>query len=382
MIYNVVSEKNFITKGMSLTLTMKLGARIFKTGIAITLALFLAELLGLSAPAFAGIAAIFAIQPSIYRSYLTVLDQLQGNIIGALVAVIFSLTLGNHPLVIGLTAILVITINLRLKSQNIIPLSLVTVIAIMESTTIESTDYALLRFSTVMLGVLSAFIVNFIFLPPKYETKLYYKLTHITEDIIKWIRMTLREASAYTLLKEDIEKIEDRLKQTEQTFDFYKEERKYSKKNAHVKSRKLVLFRQMLLTTKRALTTLRLLHRLGNDIHHMPEKFQTVLKEQTEYILSYHEQTLLKFIGKVRAQQPHKAIDPSCTGKRGLIDTFMKYKLLEDEDENKMLYNLFPLISSIIEYGEEVEHLDLLIDSFQSYHTTENSFEISGEEEN
>jgi hypothetical protein len=60
----------------------------------------------------------------------------------------------------------------------------------------------------------------------------------------------------------------------------------------------------------------------------------------------------------------------------------MKYKLLEDEDENKMLYNLFPLISSIIEYGEEVEHLDLLIDSFQSYHTTENSFEISGEEEN
>ena len=70
---------------------MKLGARVLKTGVAIVFALFLAELLNLPSPVFAGIAAIFAIQPSIYRSYLTILEQIQGNLIGATVAVIFSL---------------------------------------------------------------------------------------------------------------------------------------------------------------------------------------------------------------------------------------------------------------------------------------------------
>lgn len=60
-------------------------------------------------------------------------------------------------------------------------------------------EFALLRFSTIMLGILSAFIVNLVFLPPKYENKLYYKITKITEEITKWIR--LRHASEYTLLK-------------------------------------------------------------------------------------------------------------------------------------------------------------------------------------
>ena len=67
---------------------MKLGARIFKTGVAIVFALFIAELLQLPNPVFAGIAAIFAIQPSIYRSYLTVVEQIQSNLIGAMIAVL------------------------------------------------------------------------------------------------------------------------------------------------------------------------------------------------------------------------------------------------------------------------------------------------------
>ncbi|MGL4818572.1 MAG: aromatic acid exporter family protein, partial [Bacilli bacterium] len=67
---------------------MKFGARVLKTGIAIMVALYAAEWLGLPSPVFAGIAATFAMQPSIYRSYITVLEQIQANIIGAVFAVI------------------------------------------------------------------------------------------------------------------------------------------------------------------------------------------------------------------------------------------------------------------------------------------------------
>src|SRR5690606_34445424 len=109
---------------------MRLGARIFKTGIAISLALFLASLLELPTPIFAGVAAVFAIQPSIYRSYITLLDQFYGNLIGATIAVIFVLTIGSNYITIGFAAVLTIAIMLKLKLSNPVSLALVTVIII------------------------------------------------------------------------------------------------------------------------------------------------------------------------------------------------------------------------------------------------------------
>ena len=111
---------------------MKLGARVLKTGVAIVFALSLAELLNLPSPVFAGIAAIFAIQPSIYRSYLTILEQIQGNLIGASVAVIFSLIFGHHLVAIGIAAIIVIGLMIRFNLEKSLTLALVTVVAIME----------------------------------------------------------------------------------------------------------------------------------------------------------------------------------------------------------------------------------------------------------
>lgn len=56
---------------------MAFGARMFKTGLAVTLALYMAMLLDFKSPVVAAIAAIFAMQPSIYRSWRYFLDQLQ-----------------------------------------------------------------------------------------------------------------------------------------------------------------------------------------------------------------------------------------------------------------------------------------------------------------
>lgn len=110
---------------------MQLGARVLKTGVAIVFSLFLAELLSLPSPVFAGIAAIFAIQPSIYRSYLTIVEQIQGNLIGAVVAVLFGLFFGHHIVAIGIAAIIVIGIMLKLKLNSSLSLALVTVVVIM-----------------------------------------------------------------------------------------------------------------------------------------------------------------------------------------------------------------------------------------------------------
>ncbi len=359
---------------------MKLGARILKTGIAIILSLFLSEIFNLPTPVFAGIAAIFAIQPTIYRSYLSVIEQIQGNIIGAVIAVVFVLVFGNNYFIVGLAAVIVIIINLKLKLEKTIALSLVTLIAIMETPGDDFVQFAVIRFSTIMLGILSAFLVNLVFLPPKYENKLYYKISNATEDITKWIRLNVRHASEHMLLKNDIEKLKDDVIKLDQLYLMYKEERNYLKKDSPVKARKLVIYRQMISTVKMSLETLKRLHRHEYELQQMPEDFQNSIQQQLDCLIHYHEHVMLKFIGKVKPQVSFEEGD-ICLDRKELFTFFLaQHKNMENDDE-QIIYHTMQIISAIIEYDEQVEHLDTLISSFQSYHKDENEISIEEDEE-
>ncbi|GMB09311.1 uncharacterized membrane protein YgaE (UPF0421/DUF939 family) [Thermolongibacillus altinsuensis] len=358
---------------------MRLGARVFKTGIAITFALFLAKLFEFPSPVFAGIAAVFAMQPTIYRSYLSLVEQVQANVIGALFAIVFVLLFGHDPFIVGLTAILVIALFIQLRLESSISVALVTVIAIMEYTDKNFIQFALVRFSTIMLGVLAAFVVNLVFLPPKYEKKLYLKIVENTENILKWIRMNIRHASEHHLLKEDIEKFKENMIKLDQLYLLYKEERTYFHKHKYSKSRKLVLYRQMIVATNRALETLKLLHRLENELYHIPIEFQQAIKTELDCLLNYHDQILLKFIGKVKSQPQSEIVEDACSGKKGLVNSFYKHYLQKSLEEDN--YHLFPLIGAIIEYSYQLEHLDTLIESFHHYHKEENTLEIAEKDE-
>ncbi|MDP4163408.1 MAG: aromatic acid exporter family protein [Bacillota bacterium] len=354
---------------------MKLGARILKTGIAIILSLYLGQLVHSPSPVFAGIAAIFAVQPTIYRSYLSIIEQIQGNLIGALLAVIFVITLGNHIVVIGLAAIIVISINLKLKIENTIGLSLVTLVAIMESTNGNFILFSIIRFSTIMLGVLAAFIVNLVFLPPKYETKLYLRISNTTEEILRWIRLSTRNASDHTLLKNDIDKLKDSMLKIGQLYLMYKEERNFFKKNDLVKTRKLVIYRQMISATKKALDTLKRLHRYENEVHLLPESLKQSIQAQLDCLLHHHEQLMLRFIGKIRHHTIHED-GALCLNKKELFELFLSRQQDVSDQNESYVYHAMQIVATIIDYGEQVEHLETLITSFQSYHNGENEITI------
>ncbi|MBY0121871.1 aromatic acid exporter family protein [Bacillus sp. S/N-304-OC-R1] len=354
---------------------MKLGARILKTGIAIILSLFLSQVFQLPSPVFAAIAAIFAIQPTIYRSFLSIIEQIQGNAIGAVTAVVFVLLFGNDMFIIGLAAIVVITINLKLKIENTIGLALVTMIVIMETPSDEFIQFALIRFSTIMLGVFSAFIVNLLFLPPKYEKKLYFSISDITEEVTKWIRLTIRHASEHKLLKNDIGKMKETVRSLDHLYSMYKEERNYFKKDTMSKSRKLVIYRQMISTAKRALETLRKLHRFENDLQDMPADFQNAIQQQLDCLIHYHEHIMLKFIGKVR---PHVVFEEGdiFLNRKELFNLFLAQKDKAQLEDEAILSHNMQIISAIIDYNEQVEHLNKLITSFQTYHKKANEMTI------
>jgi uncharacterized membrane protein YgaE (UPF0421/DUF939 family) len=349
---------------------MKLGARILKTGIAIVLSLYLAQLLHSPSPVFAGIAAIFAIQPTIYRSYLTIIEQIQGNFIGAVMAVIFVLLIGNHIIVIGLAAIIAISLNLKLKLGNTIGLSLVTLVSIMETPGGNFIPFAGIRFLTIMIGVFSAFIVNLVFMPPKYENKLYFRIASTTEEIIKWIRLSSRHDFDHHLLKTDIGRLKENIFLTGQFYALYKEERSYFNQVKLEKSRKLVVYRQMISANKKALDTLKRLHRFENELLHLPEKFQQSIQEQLDCVIYYHEHLMLRFIGKV----PNPTVNTEgsvCLNKKELFDFFLFHQQELTEHDNPHLYHTMQIVSSIIDYSEQVEHLETLITSFYSFHQNE-----------
>lgn len=357
---------------------MQLGARIFKTGIAISLALFLANWLNLPIPFVAGISAIFAIQPSVYRSYLTVLDQMYGNLIGAVIAIIFVLTIGSNYLTIGLAAVLAIILMVKLNLNNPVPLTLVTLIVIMESHQEQFLEFAGLRFLTILLGILSAFIVNMIFLPPKYETRLFTSIHEVTEEVIRWIRVSIRHVSDYSSVKSDIGKLSDKLEKVDQWYSFYKDERSYTKKQQFVKGRKLVLYRQMITTTKKSLEVLKRLHRYENELTDLPEHFHIMVQERLESLASYHEQLYMKYVGKLRPEHSETAGTDSVLKRHEVMDVFVREINLAYEDATSEFsaYHLMHILSAILDYEEQLEHLDLLIIAYLNYHADEVGSEL------
>lgn len=350
---------------------MQLGARVLKTGVAIVFSLFLADLLKLPSPVFAGIASIFAIQPSIYRSYLTIVEQIQGNLIGAIVAILFGIFFGHHIVAIGIAAIIVIGIMRKLKLNSSLSLALVTLVAIMVYEGSDFLEFSIMRFATIMIGVLAAFVVNMVFLPPRYEVKLFQSIQSLQDDIIRWTRLAIRGASEHVSMKNALNKFEKRLSDIESMYDWYKEERQYTKKKRYTQMRKLVVYRQMITTTKKSFELLARLHKHENEIAKLPGTFQIMLQKRLDFLLTYHEQLLLKYTGKLRPEHSKWTVDKNHLNRREvmeqLIEQIATEKKREGEEEFSS-YHLFYIFSRILDYEENLEHLDTLIISFRHFH--------------
>ncbi|EZH65000.1 membrane protein [Bacillaceae bacterium JMAK1] len=351
---------------------MRLGARIFKTGLAIMLALYAAQWLGLEPAFFAGLTAAFAIQPSIYKTYQTILEQLQANTIGAILAVVFGLAFGHEPFVIGVVVMLAIAIITRMNLESAtIPVTLVTIIIIMGSAPNEEyLMYAISRFGLIMVGVFSAFLINMLFIPPKYEEKLYKKVVTMTENTAQWIRLTTRHDTNTQSRRKDLEKSKEQLVELDQMYLLFKEERNYFMKNKFNKARKLVLFREMINVNKELISILTFLDDRENAYHHLPDNMQRLLSQQLDHLTTYHERILMRYDGKVTTQMTDTMAEEVDEGHKSLTDLFMDSYDYKEVTREEWL-SLLPIVSHIVEYNQRLEHLDRLVESFFSYHNSD-----------
>ncbi|GAF22546.1 lipoprotein [Bacillus sp. JCM 19047] len=346
---------------------MRLGARILKTGLAVVLALYLARWLGISPPTFAAIAAAFAIQPSLFRTLRTFSHQVQANLIGATIGVLFVMTFGHEPFVVGVVVTLSIAIFIKLKLEAaIIPTAIVTIIIIMESPSDNFLQFASERFILVLIGIVAAFLVNLAFIPPRYENKVFDKVTTVTDAIQEWLNLLARHDADTTVLREDIKHQRIELDKANNLFSLYREERNYFRAKTFSQRRRVVVFRQMIQTTEKAYQALEAIEKRSEDYLQLPENVQSRIEEQILSLTDYHQRIILRYNGKVNTHATDEYVDEIEKGQSTMTNLFVT--LYEEEQFDLSQWHSFlPAISALIEYQQELEHLDTLVENHHTH---------------
>ncbi len=188
------------------------GGRVLKTALAVTLAIFIAQQLGLERINLAAIVALITVQKTFYHSLLQSMAKLGGVLIGGILGTTFSYFFGLSPLGYGLVTIAAIYICLQLQWQEHIVLTAITAITVIFS---SDGDTAPLLFSvqqifTALLGAMSGLLLNYLF-TPNHKKEVVQKLQQAEEGLRRAIDCIMHEMLEPTCKEEPFQEEVDSL---------------------------------------------------------------------------------------------------------------------------------------------------------------------------
>lgn len=280
----------------------------------------------------------------------------------------------------GATVILLIAILFKMNIAHVATLATVTALIIMGQHDGSFYTSAFYRFVLVMIGVLSSFIVNMTFLPPKFETKIYYNSLNITTDIFKWFNLVLNDATEFNYVKQDLEQLRQRVVKLEQLFEFYKEERALTKKHARAQTRKKILFKELVLATRDAYDVLRRMNRYQNDMLHLSESLFLQIKLEVDELSQFHEQILISITKKAKFENPEFQSHVVNPLKKDLLTAYQEELKSNASSEIDFNPNIIHIIASLEEYRYNLEHLNRLRISYFKYHSNDPDIDIIKED--
>ncbi|SET35450.1 aromatic acid exporter family protein [Paenibacillus sp. NFR01] len=332
---------------------MAFGARILKTGLAVTLALYLSMLLKFSSPVGAAIAAIFAMQPSIYRSWRYFLDQTLTSTLGAVLALLGGRLLSNEPIAVGLVCILVIMISMKIKRADTIGLSLVTVISVMEAS--GQWEFALTRYLLTLTGIASAFVINLTVLPPKPHKQYIQQIEKVFSSLSLLLRTAVSDEMKENVFRDQKNALEGSIRALADKYALFEEEQKKLKRAKYSETRKMVVYKNLLASLQKGAEVLEAI-----DRHY----FQAERSEYTdrlfdghlEQLIKYHESILLKFEDKLKPG----VVDADPISLQN--DRFLETAIRRYDAEKAGQLRLSIVAAAIYDYGYQLERLDKVAD--------------------
>jgi len=158
--------------------------RTIKTAIAVTLSVFISQLLKLEYPFYAAIATLISMQSSVYESFKVGRNRMFGTFIGAVFGLIGSLISPNNPILCGIGVIFVIYLCVLLKWFKSVVIACVVFLVIM--TNMGGRDpliFSASRLTETFLGILIAVIINYSIIPPNHIDKILIRLNEIIDNI-------------------------------------------------------------------------------------------------------------------------------------------------------------------------------------------------------
>ncbi len=335
---------------------MKIGPRVLKTGLAVTLALYVCSLLHLESAVFAGMAAIFTMQPSIYRTWKQAWDQVQTNILGAIIAFLGLYFLGNDPFSIGLVMIIVIIISMKLKMADTISLTLVTVLAIMSAPGDEDYLFALQRFSLTFIGMACALLINIFVSPPNYKKTFLEKVHTVFQDMSILIRTAISNEMTAKSFHDQMRELEKEILNLEEQFRLFDEERENFKKISKTELREIVVFKQMFKSLHQGYIVL-------EDIDSFyfqskpTEEEDLLFDQQLELLNKYHELCFLKYDGKIKIEE-HETKEDILKQTNSFVE-----KVIEFYHQDQRI-QLTVISSSIYNYAYQIERLNRVVEQY------------------
>jgi uncharacterized membrane protein YgaE (UPF0421/DUF939 family) len=332
---------------------MVFGARVWKTGIAVALALYISAWLEFTPPVIAAVAAIFAMQPSIYRSWRYFLDQLQTNIIGAAFALLAGMFFSQNVIAIGIVCIIVIILSLRLRMEETIGLTLVTVVAVMEAS--GEWRFAVNRLLLSLIGIGCAFVVNVLFFPPKPKEQFAAQIGSIFSKMSLLLRTVISNEIKETVFREEKESLRNSLKSLSEKYRLMEEEIKKMKGSGSKRIRELVVYKQKLLVMSKGLEVLEAV-----DEHYFQAspsaETDVCFDDHMEKLIKYHEHVLLKYDDKLK-DTSSDSLEIEAENEQFMIDLIARYS----EQPSGML-RLSIVAAAMYDYGHQIARLDKLVE--------------------
>jgi len=196
-----------------------IGWRIIKTGIAVALCIWIAQLLKFEYPFYSAIAAVIAMQATIEGSLKTGLHRMKGTIVGAVTGYAFALVMVKSPWWTGLGLVLTMTILKLMKWQEAMSIASVVFIAISVNLTGQPLDYALNRIIDTALGIIIAYFVNRWVFPPRYHKETEKSFQDARHHVIRLYQKAFR-ALLDEQIKVDVEEVNKLIEDLEEAQAF------------------------------------------------------------------------------------------------------------------------------------------------------------------
>lgn len=169
---------------------MIFGWRIIKTGLAVALCLWIAQLLKFEYPFYSAIAAVIAMQATIADTFKQGLHRMQGTLVGALTGYVFALVMVKNPWWTGLGLILTLMILKWMRWTEAMNIAGIVFIAITINLTGRPLNYAFNRIIDTLVGLTVAFLVNSLVFPPRYQKELEDSFQKARHKVIELYRVS------------------------------------------------------------------------------------------------------------------------------------------------------------------------------------------------